>query len=36
MPSMAQVVIVLFWQRDDQLKIGLSCMKVHILPVVTN
>ena len=33
---MARVVVVLLWQCDDQLKIGLPWMEVHILPLVTN
>ena len=34
--SMAQVVVVLLRQRNDQLKIGLPWMKVYILSLVTN
>jgi hypothetical protein len=36
LPSIAHVVIVLLRQRNDQLKIGLSWMGVHILSLVTN
>ena len=36
LPNMARVVIVLLQQFDDQLKIGLSWMEVHTLPLVTN
>ena len=36
LPNMARVVIVLLQQCDDQLKIGLSWMEVHTLPLVTN
>ena len=34
--SMARVVVVLLRQRDDQLKIRLPWMEVHILPSVIN
>jgi hypothetical protein len=35
-PSMARVVVALLRQCDDQLKIGLPWIEVHILPLVTN
>jgi hypothetical protein len=35
LPTMAQVVVVLLRQCDDQLKIGLPWMEVHITPLVT-
>ena len=34
LPSMAWVVVVLLQQRDDQLKIELSWVEVHILLLV--
>jgi hypothetical protein len=34
--SMAWVVIVLFRQCDDQLKVGLSWMEVHLTLLVTD
>jgi hypothetical protein len=34
LPSMARVVVVLLRQCDDQLKIGLPWIKVHILSLV--
>jgi hypothetical protein len=33
---MARVVVVLLWQCNDQLKGGLSWMKVHLTPLVTD
>ena len=33
---MAWVVVVLLQQCDDQLKIGLPWMEIHITPLVTN
>jgi hypothetical protein len=35
-PSMLRVVVVLFRQCDDQLKVGLPSMEVHLTPLVTN
>jgi hypothetical protein len=34
LPSMAIVVVMLLWQCDDQLKIELSWMKIHIFSLV--
>ena len=36
LPSMIRVVVVLLRQHDDQLKVGLPWMEVHILPLVTD
>ena len=36
LPRLVWVVVMLLRQRDDQLKIGLPWMKVHILPLATN
>jgi hypothetical protein len=36
LPSMARVVVVLLWQCNDQLKVGLPWMEVHLTPLVTN
>lgn len=33
--NLLRVVIVLFWQHDDQLKSELSWMEIHILPLAT-
>ena len=33
---MAQVVVVLLRQYDDQLKVGLPWMEVHLTPLVTD
>jgi hypothetical protein len=34
--SMARVVVVLLQQCDDQLKVGLSWMEVHLIPLDTD
>ena len=34
--GLAWIIVVLFWQCNDQLKIGLSWMEGHILPLVTD
>jgi hypothetical protein len=36
LPSMARVVVLLFRKCDNQLKIGLSWMQVHIFSLVTD
>ena len=36
LPSMVRIVKVLLQQRNDQLKIGLPWMEVHILSLATN
>ena len=36
LPSMVRVVVVLLWQCNDQLKIELPWVEVHILSLVTN